>query len=100
LVGNAISAFSVPAYLLDAAKTSPHTSGYTENAIVHHDKLDRGVMLLSKPYRKGELARMVRLAITRGATGSTDFEAIPLADTSTEAPTTRRSASPQAPSSG
>jgi PAS domain S-box-containing protein len=77
-----------------------YTSGYTENAIVHHGKLDRGVMLLSKPYRKAELARMVRLAITDGATGSTVVGAIPLADTSSEAPTTRPSASPRAPSSG
>jgi CheY-like chemotaxis protein len=39
------------------------TSGYTEDAIVHHGRLDPGVLLLEKPYRKSELARMVRLAI-------------------------------------
>ena len=33
------------------------TSGYTENAIVHHGRLDAGVLLLAKPYRKPELAR-------------------------------------------
>ena len=39
------------------------TSGYTENSIVHHGRLDPGVMLLSKPYRKAELARAIREAI-------------------------------------
>jgi CheY-like chemotaxis protein len=39
------------------------TSGYTENAIVHHGRLDSGIMLLAKPYRKSELARMIRKAL-------------------------------------
>lgn len=39
------------------------TSGYTENAIVHHGRLDAGVLLLAKPYRKPELARMIRTAL-------------------------------------
>jgi CheY-like chemotaxis protein len=36
------------------------TSGYTENAIVHHGRLDRGVDLLSKPYRRDQLAKKLR----------------------------------------
>ena len=39
------------------------TSGYTENAILHHGRLDPGVLLLAKPYRKPELARMIRVAL-------------------------------------
>jgi DNA-binding LytR/AlgR family response regulator len=39
------------------------TSGYTENAIDHHGRLDPGVLLLTKPYRRAELARMVRVAL-------------------------------------
>jgi CheY-like chemotaxis protein len=40
-----------------------YTSGYTDNSIVHHGRLDEGVLLLTKPYRKPELARMIRLAL-------------------------------------
>ncbi|MGP0091181.1 MAG: CHASE3 domain-containing protein [Xanthobacteraceae bacterium] len=39
------------------------TSGYTENAVIDHGHLDPGVLLLAKPYRVVELARMVRLAL-------------------------------------
>jgi PAS domain S-box-containing protein len=45
------------------------TSGYTENAIIHHGRLDPGVLLLAKPYRKIELARMLRNALD-GAYGA------------------------------
>ena len=37
-----------------------YTSGYTPNAIVHNGKLDEGVFLLGKPYRRDELARKIR----------------------------------------
>lgn len=36
------------------------TSGYTENSIVHNGRLDRGVELLSKPYRRAQLAAKIR----------------------------------------
>jgi len=36
------------------------TSGYTENAIVHGGRLDPGVALISKPYRRDALACKVR----------------------------------------
>ena len=47
-----------------------YTSGYTENAIVHHGRLalarQRGLAtagVLAKPYRRAELARAVRAAL-------------------------------------
>ncbi|WP_028136691.1 CHASE3 domain-containing protein [Bradyrhizobium japonicum] len=43
-----------------------YTSGYTDNAIVHHGKLDDGVMLLTKPYRRNQLAEMIRKALGSG----------------------------------
>jgi FixJ family two-component response regulator len=39
------------------------TSGYTENAIIHHGRLDSGVLLLAKPYRKSDMAAMIRKAL-------------------------------------
>jgi CheY-like chemotaxis protein len=40
-----------------------YTSGYTENAIVHHGRVDPGVNLLHKPYRKPELAAKLRAVL-------------------------------------
>ncbi|MDO8288432.1 MAG: ATP-binding protein [Parvibaculum sp.] len=42
-----------------------YTTGYTENAVVHHGKLDVGVELLSKPYRRADLARHIRKVLDK-----------------------------------
>jgi signal transduction histidine kinase/CheY-like chemotaxis protein len=39
------------------------TSGYSNEAIIHHGHLDAGVLLLAKPYRKSDLAHMIRAAL-------------------------------------
>jgi signal transduction histidine kinase/DNA-binding response OmpR family regulator len=41
-----------------------YTSGYTQNAIVHGGRLDPGVELISKPYRREELARKLRAMLS------------------------------------
>lgn len=45
------------------------TSGYTHNAIVHSGRLDPGVQLLTKPYRREELARKIRRVLEAPASG-------------------------------
>jgi signal transduction histidine kinase/CheY-like chemotaxis protein len=40
-----------------------YTSGYTESAVAQRGGLESGALLLSKPYRKEELRRMVRLVL-------------------------------------
>jgi PAS domain S-box-containing protein len=40
-----------------------YTSGYTENAFVDNGQLDAGVLLLQKPYRRSDLAKMLRAAL-------------------------------------
>jgi signal transduction histidine kinase/CheY-like chemotaxis protein len=52
----------------EAAKLRPgmkvlYTSGYTDDTVMHQGRLDEGVLLLQKPYRKGQLAQMVRQAL-------------------------------------
>jgi CheY-like chemotaxis protein len=55
-----------------------YTSGYTQNAIVHNGKLDDDALLLSKPYRKDELARKLRSVFAGTARGAiTPPKAIP-----------------------
>ncbi|MGC2081865.1 MAG: CHASE3 domain-containing protein [Bradyrhizobium sp.] len=40
-----------------------YTSGYTDNAMLAHGRLDHGALLLAKPYRRSELAQMIRAAL-------------------------------------
>src|SRR5476649_2158860 len=48
-------------------------SGYAENAIVHNGRLDDGVILLDKPFRKADLAQIIR-QVLYGADSSTGVE--------------------------
>ncbi|HUA52548.1 MAG TPA: ATP-binding protein [Candidatus Sulfotelmatobacter sp.] len=50
------------------------TSGYSESAIVHQGRLDAGVHLIAKPYKRHQLARRLRLLLD-GASGSNDAAA-------------------------
>jgi CheY-like chemotaxis protein len=42
------------------------TSGYTQNAIVHGGRLDPGLQLLTKPYRREQLAAKIRQLLNKG----------------------------------
>ena len=46
-----------------------YTSGYTQNAIIHQGRLDPGVTLLNKPYRRELLAELVRKVLDGDAAG-------------------------------
>jgi CheY-like chemotaxis protein len=54
-----------------------YTSGYTQNAIVHNGRLDDDAFLLSKPYRKDELARKLRSVFAGTARGPVSSSAGP-----------------------
>ena len=43
-----------------------YMSGYTENSIIHHSRLDAGVDLLQKPFSRADLAGAVRRALDGG----------------------------------
>ncbi|NPT55836.1 hybrid sensor histidine kinase/response regulator [Paraburkholderia elongata] len=62
------------------------TSGYTRDEIVHHGKLDAGITLLSKPYRRDDLARKVRSVLHAGVAGVIDGQTTALADALTSPP--------------
>jgi signal transduction histidine kinase/ActR/RegA family two-component response regulator len=47
-------------------------SGYTENAIVHHGRLDPGVHLLKKPFRQRDLAEKLRTVLDGDTSGLSD----------------------------
>jgi PAS domain S-box-containing protein len=56
----------------EARKLSPSlrvifTSGYAETAVVHDRRLDQGVHLLNKPYRRSDLAAKIRDALAQQA---------------------------------
>ncbi|MDT0575932.1 response regulator [Croceicoccus sp. F390] len=42
------------------------TSGYTQNAIVHAGRLDEGVELIAKPFKREHLAQKIHVLINRG----------------------------------
>jgi CheY-like chemotaxis protein len=44
------------------------TSGYTEDAMVHHGRLDFGMQLLNKPYSRKALAAKIRMALSQATT--------------------------------
>lgn len=47
-----------------------YTSGYTENAIVHHARVDAGVNLLHKPYDRRALALKIRQTLGDNVSGA------------------------------
>jgi DNA-binding LytR/AlgR family response regulator len=62
------------------------TSGYSENALIHNDRIDSDILLLSKPYRRADLARMVRRALASDADRQTPAD-LPFTTDATKAAT-------------
>ena len=44
-----------------------YTSGYSENAVIHHGRLDPGIELLQKPFLKADLSRAAAKALKAAA---------------------------------
>ena len=70
------------------------TSGYSENALIHNDRIDSDILLLSKPYRRSDLARMIRRALNSGADSEAGRKPAATAREDAEEPTLRSTATP------
>jgi len=51
------------ALLLRPALRVLYTSGYTENTLIHQGRVDPGMQLLNKPYRRHDLAAKLRAVL-------------------------------------
>ncbi|HEV7619839.1 MAG TPA: response regulator [Burkholderiaceae bacterium] len=66
------------------------TSGYTQNAIVHGGRLDPGVHLLSKPYRREHLAGKIRHLLATRQQAALSGNAVPAPANGNAAPSSCR----------
>ena len=76
------------------------TSGFTRDAIVHRDRLQAGVNLLSKPYAREELARKLRQLLVDDPLAPTAFpldEPLPIEDDLQSSPATPTRGATSAP---